>query len=246
MAIGSPQWMYNSGADAYEIDQSLKFEDTAKNGTGSYLTRTPASAGNSDLWTYSCWAKGLPAPNANSHETQILLSVSGVDTNDYLWLSISNDGTLDFRQWDDSSGYFWRKISTALYRDPSSWYHYVVTYDSANSTAEDRIKMYVNGERITSFGTNANPSSGQDSFVNKTKLHAIGRFSINGVVQTDGALNGYLAEVNLIDGQALTPADFGETGTYGEWKPKEYSGTYGTNGFYLNFAGGGIDRKSVV
>ena len=234
MAIGSPQWMYASG-EAYTIDQSLKFEDTAKNGTGSYLTRTPASAGNSDLWTYSCWAKGLPAPNANSHETQILLSVSGVDTNDYLWLSISNDGTLDFRQWDDSSGYFWRKISTALYRDPSSWYHYVVTYDSANSTAEDRIKMYVNGERITSFGTNANPSSGQDSFVNKTKLHAIGRFSINGVVQTDGALNGYLAEVNLIDGQALTPADFGETGDYGEWKPKEYSGTYGTNGFYLPF-----------
>ena len=229
-----------SGATDYELEQSLKFEDTAKNGTGSYLNRTPSSAGNSDLWTYSCWAKGLPAPNSNSHETQILLSVSGVDTNDYLWLSISNDGTLDFRQWDDSSGYFWRKISTALYRDPSSWYHYVVTYDSANSTAEDRIKMYVNGERITSFGTNANPSSGQDSFVNKTKLHAIGRFSINGVVQTDGALNGYLAEVNLIDGQALTPTSFGETGDYNEWKPIEYSGTYGTNGFYLSFEGGGI------
>jgi len=238
MAIGSPQWMYASG-EAYEIDQSLRFKDTAKNGTGSYLTKTPTSAGNSDLWTYSCWAKGLPAPNANSHQTQILLGVDGDDSNDYyLWLSISNDGTFDFRQ-ISASGYDFRKISTALYRDPSSWYHFVVAYDSANGTAEDRIKMYVNGERITSFGTNANPSSGQDAFVNKTKIHTIGRFAYNGEVQ-GGALNGYLAEVNLIDGQALTPADFGETGTYGEWKPIEYSGTYGTNGFYLNFAGGGI------
>ena len=235
MAIGSPQWMYASGED-FTIDQSLRFEDTAKNGTGSYLTKTPTSAGNSDLWTYSCWAKGLPAPNADSHETQMLLGVDGDDSNDYyLFLCISNDGTFDFRQ-IDSGGYDFRKISTALYRDPSSWYHFMVAYDSANVTAEDRIKMYVNGERITSFGTNENPDSGKDAFVNKTKIHAIGRFAYNGDLQEDGALNGYLAEVHLIDGTALTPTSFGETGDYGEWKPKEVSGlTYGTNGFYLPF-----------
>ena len=234
--VGSSTWF---GEPGYNLNQSLRFEDTAKNGTGSYLTKTPDSAGNSDLWTYSCWAKGLPAPNANSHQTQILLGVDGNDSNDYyLWLSISNDGTFDFRQ-IDSGGYDWRKISTALFRDPSAWYHFMVAYDSANGTAEDRIKMYVNGERITSFGTNANPDQNKDAFVNKTKIHTIGRFAYNGEVQ-GGALNGYLAEVNLIDGAAKVPADFGTTGAFGEWIPIQYDGAYGTNGFYLNFAGGGI------
>ena len=229
-----------SAATDYDIGQSLRFKDTAKNGTGSYLSRKPVSEGNRKRWTYSCWAKGLPAPNTNSHETQILLSADG-GTGHYLWLSISNDGTLDFRQWDNGSGYYWRKISTALYRDPSSWYHFVVVYDSANGTAEDRIKMYVNGERITSFGTNTNPDQNTNSFVNDDdKFHSIGRFSMSGAVQSDGALNGYLAEVNFIDGLVKAPADFGETGDYGEWKPTAYTGTYGTNGFYLNFAGGGI------
>tara|TARA_R110001592_G_scaffold138695_1_gene358161 strand:- start:275 stop:3676 length:3402 start_codon:yes stop_codon:yes gene_type:complete len=224
-----------SGATDYELEQSLRFEDTARNGTGSYLSRKPPLEGNRKRWTYSCWAKGLPAPNTNSHETQVLLGVDG-GTNHYLWLSISNDGTFDFRQWDNGSGYYWRKISTALFRDPSAWYHFIVVYDSANGTAEDRIKMYVNGERITSFGTNLNPSQNLNSFVNDDdKFHSIGRFSMSGVVQEDGALNGYLAEVNFIDGLVKTPADFGETGTYGEWKPVEYSGSYGTNGFYLPF-----------
>jgi len=234
MSIIQSSLIPSTGGD-FTVDQSLRFTDTAKNGTGSFLSRKPPLEGNRKRWTYSCWTKGLPAPNANSHESQILLSADG-GTNHYLWLAISNDGTLDFRQFDNSSGYYWRKISTALFRDPSAWYHFLVVYDSANGTAEDRIKMYVNGERITSFGTNTNPNQNTNSFVNDDdKFHSIGRFSYSGAVQTDGALNGYLGEVNFIDGLVKVPTDFGETGTYGEWKPIKYSGSYGTNGFYLPF-----------
>jgi hypothetical protein len=46
-----------------------------------------------------------------------------------------------------------------------------------------------------------------------------------------------MTEVNFIDGQALTPSSFGETNAQtGVWQPKAYSGSYGTNGFYLNFS----------
>ena len=224
-----------SGA-TFEIEQSLRSKDTAKNGTGSYLSWTPPNNnGNKDAWTYSVWAKGLPAPNAKSCQTQMLLTASG-GTSHQCYIILSNDGNFDFRQYHNSEGYHFRKISTALFRDPSAWYHYVVTYDADNSTAEDRIKMYVNGERITSFGTNTNPSSGRDSFINGSGIHAIGRNAYSGVAQTEGSIDGYIAEAHFIDGiGGLTPSSFGETGNYGEWKPKKYSGNYGALGWYLPF-----------
>jgi hypothetical protein len=123
--------------------------------------------------------------------------------------------------------------TTQLFRDPSSWYHILVVCDTTQSSATNRFKLYVNGVdqslgNLSSVGHNA------DTAFNQAGLHTIG----DGAADRD--LDGYLAEVNFIDGTAKVPADFGETGTYGEWKPVEYSGTYGNNGFYLNFAGGGI------
>jgi hypothetical protein len=120
-----------------------------------------------------------------------------------------------------------QKISSAVYRDTSAWYHIVVVEDAVNTVS----RVYVNGSEIA-YSTNDNPSN-VNGAVNNTGSHEIGRY-VGSAIQH---FNGYLTEINFIDGQALTPSSFGETDTItGVWKPKKYAGTYGTNGFYLNFS----------
>jgi hypothetical protein len=125
------------------------------------------------------------------------------------------------------------RLTTAVYRDPSAWYHILVSVDTTQATANDRIKLYVNGIQVTAFDTTNNPNQNDDTGVNNTEAHNVGRR----VFTSDLYLDGYLTEVNFIDGQALTPSSFGEINSFtGVWQPKRYSGNYGTNGFYLNFS----------
>jgi hypothetical protein len=124
-------------------------------------------------------------------------------------------------------------VSTPVYRDPSAWYHIVYKVDTTQATAADRVRVYVNGVEITAWATNTPPPQNTDTAVNNNVAHNIGRNTRN----SNDYLDGYFAEVNLIDGQALTPASFGYTDTVtGVWQPAPYNGTYGTNGFYLNFS----------
>ena len=116
--------------------------------------------------------------------------------------------------------------------DPSAWYHFVWVWDSDNGTAADRMRIYLNGDRLTSFSnTPSYPASATatDSWNNSSYAHQIG-FENN-----TRFFDGYLAEMYHIDGQALTPASFGETNSStGQWIPKDASGlTFGTRGFYL-------------
>jgi hypothetical protein len=119
-----------------------------------------------------------------------------------------------------------------LFRDQSAWYHIVVAYDSAQSTSSNRLKLYVNGEQETSFSSVIYPSQSRESAFNSNRGHEIGRDDVH---STGGSFDGYMAEWNFVDGQALAPTSLGETGDYGEWKPIEYSGSYGTTGFHLDF-----------
>jgi hypothetical protein len=121
--------------------------------------------------------------------------------------------------------------TTAVYRDPSAWYHVVVAVDTTQATASNRVKMYVNGSQITAFSASSYPSQNYNTYVNSTGTHAIGRQQ--NVAST--SFDGYLAEINLIDGVALTPSSFGTTDANGIWQPIPYAGAYGTNGFYLPF-----------
>ena len=223
MAFGSEQWMYNAGGEFYphEIDNSIRFD------TNAYLSRTPSSAGNRKTWTWSAWVKASEINSGHDH----LFSASS-DYNNGSLIRINNDRTFQYIHFDSNSAVINKKTS-ALIRDSSAWYHFVVVYDSDNSTAEDRVKLYINGVRQTSFKTNTNPSSGKESDFNLS-----GRKNFIGLNSDNTNLdfyNGYMAEVNFVDGQALDPTDFGETKS-GVWIPKRYSGTYGTNGFYLDFA----------
>jgi hypothetical protein len=119
--------------------------------------------------------------------------------------------------------------TTAVYRDPSAWYHIMLAYDSTQATASNRAKLYVNGMQITAFSTANYPP------LNQAINAGVGNVQNLGLVSTS-QFDGYLTELNFIDGQALTPSSFGVTNSYGVWSPIKYNGTYGNNGFYLNFS----------
>jgi hypothetical protein len=211
------------GVYTYPIDQSLRFED----GSSAYLNRTPASAGNRKTWTVSFWYK---RGNVNVNQLLFGQGTNGSNNRDIIFLQAG--GTLEVASY--GGAYVFRYITNQLFRDPSAWYHLVISVDTTDATSTDRVKIYLNGSRITSFSTSTAPSLNADSaHFNSTSPQYFGKY----IDQNADYLDGYLAEVNFIDGQALTPDDFGETdATYGIWKPKAYSGTYGTNGFYLDFS----------
>ena len=124
-------------------------------------------------------------------------------------------------------------VTTPVFRDTSAWYHIVFAWDTTQGTDTNRIKLYVNGERITAFNdsTTYPPVNFNGYWNSSSYVHYIGTDE-----DIASKFDGYMAEMHFVDGSALAPTSFGETGDYGEWKPIEYSGSYGTNGFFLNFA----------
>jgi hypothetical protein len=220
MAFGSEQWMYSAGGFyPDEIGQSLRFDD-------AYLSRTPSVAGNRKTWTWSGWVK-LGSSNASRY---LLGAYSGSSTDGGVFVSNSAAFGLSI------SGNTYNKYTSAVLRDSSSWYHLVVVFDTDNTVAANRIRLYINGDEQTDYYTQNSglpPQGYTPSFFNNAGFgHEIGKLA----GYTAGYLDGYLAEVNFVDGQALDPTDFGETKS-GVWIPKEYEGTYGTNGYYLKFEG---------
>lgn len=193
--------------------QSLRFE----NGDNAYLNWTPSTNGSSLTQTLSFWMKRTTEGNYIFRASEFYLYLFGNNLNYY-----------DFRQ--GGNGLILK--TNAVYRDVSAWMHVVLTQDRGNATASNRIKLYVNGEQITSFSTATYPNQNEGSYFNNSgNVHYISHPSTN---QYDG----YLANVTFIDGQALDPTSFGEyEGTL--WKPKSdtdiQSLTFGTNGFYLPF-----------
>jgi hypothetical protein len=216
---------------AYNLTKSLRFRGSAS----AHLTRTPASSGNARTWTFSSWVKigSLAAAGA------IYSSGTNVNTgNGVTEVSFQSDNTFAFTAWQYINGTIWRITTNAIQRDPAAWYHLVVAVDTTQATASNRVKLYINGVQQTSLYYSVYPSQNYDTGANTTDQKAIGK-RINYTEQFDG----YLSEYHFIDGQALTPSSFGETSTTtGVWIPKRYAGTYGTNGFYLDFE----DTSSVA
>ena len=209
-----------SGASAYEIEQSLRFNDDDT----PYLDRTFPSAGNRRTWSFSVWFKrGNTGGTNNTANKDVFLG--GINNNNMIRIA---DDQLQWYVYDGSADYGW--ISTAFVRDVSAWYHVLFVFDTTSGTATHRQRIYLNGVELTDKATDyGNPPQNYDGLINTAGLHTIGK----GIAGEH--FDGHLAEVNFIDGLAKAPADFGETGDYGEWKPIEYEGSYGTNGFYLPF-----------
>ena len=220
-------WMASTAAGFYPhtIDQSLRFED----GDSAMLDNSAdpfASNGNLKTWTWSCWVKRAKLGAYQS-----------------LWSAGTNNNNRDYFGFDANDNLFWiEKIATvtkgqlvtvAKYRDVSAWYNVTVARNTDNvATADDRLKIYVNGvlqeESITNHVDN-----NHESMINRTTQHNIGsrRRDAN-----DLFFDGYMADVVFVDGSALGPDSFGETKD-GIWVPKDVSGlTFGQNGFHLDFA----------
>ncbi len=204
----------------YTIENSLRLRSSAS----AYLSRTPASAGNRQTFTYSVWVKRGSISSRMSILDAYASSAGHV-------LEFQSDNTLDFYSWGGGATILEVK-TTQVFRDLSAWYHIVFAVDTTQATASNRVKLYVNDSLVTAFDVASYPSQNASLYIDNNIVHDIGR---RGDAQF--YFDGYLTEVNFIDGQALTPSDFGDYNEdTGVWQPAAYAGTYGTNGFYLPFS----------
>jgi len=214
----------------YNIDNSLRFND----GDSPRLNRTTATATDDDMATLSVWCKR----STNDANQTLIGWNSGNGAQAYLRVFNSGNNLQLFNKHAAESNT--SIITNAKFRDPSAWYHVVLKYDAAQSTASDRVKLYVNGEE-QSLGTADYPPQNTPLAFNYG-----GRDIFVGCWNNSSEfVDGYISEFNYVDGQALAPTEFGETNNNGVWIPKEYEGTYGNNGFFLEFkqTGGGTDSS---
>jgi len=201
------------------LNRSLRFRSSAS----AYLNRTPATASNRRTFTISAWIKRGKISDSN------LSWLFGAGNNDETNIYFRDSDILEFRQVTSGSE-DWKLSTTQVFRDPAAWYHFVFAFDTTQATASNRIKAYVNGVQITSFSTTSYPAQNNDTYFNNNIAQYFGKRASSSVYY-----DGYMAEVNFIDGQALTPSSFGSFNAYGSWSPVRYAGSYGTNGFYLPF-----------
>jgi hypothetical protein len=206
----------NPALPTYPLQRSVRLRSSAS----AYFNRTPASAATlGTKFTWSAWVKR----GALGTVQALLAADAGGGTSQVLYFE--TDNTLKF-----ATGATNNRTSAAVFRDPSAWYHIVVVADST-TTGANRLILYVNNVQQTWTGTD--PTINGIWFIGKqSTLQGIG-FAVGSVAST--YFDGYLEEINFIDGQALTPSSFGAYNSYGVWSPARYTGTYGTNGFFLNF-----------
>ena len=212
---------------AYEIDNSCQFN------TDAYCEFTPSSGSGSTQFTYSAWVKNCGA--GDQSETGMILSGAGAGSgadNAIQFPSGGSAGKIQFIEYDGGDNAYYIRTNR-LFRDPSAWMHVVLIYDAPDSTAGDRMRLYINGTRETSFS--------HEVQLPQDRAHA--GFTRSGVAIRIGAqasgsnqrFNGYLADVYFCDGQNYEPSEFGETDDNGVWIPKKADVSFGTNGFKLEF-----------
>ena len=198
-------------ASLFNLDRSLRF----RSANTAFLSRTPASAGNRQIFTYSEWVKRgtFGAKNvlfaANTGNESIRFNSS-----EQLEILIGNAVVL---------------TTTQVFRDPSIWYHIVVAIDTTQATTSNRIKIYVNGIQVTTFSVSTYVTQNTTTGFNATVLHWIGNEN------NSGYYDGFKSDIYFINGQQLAATDFGAFDGNNYWTPKAYTGTYGTNGFHLEF-----------
>ena len=216
IVAGSANPLLLASAGGYNLTRSLRFRRDAS----AYLRRTFTTPTDGKKATYSVWLK------------RGLISAAGIDI-------LGDDGTGYLQFLFDSGNKFNLGVYTgtstsqefvtdAVYRDPSAWYHFVIAIDTTQATASNRLKVYVNGVQQSGTTTGA--------LTQNANIQILGTSGIVQIGARSNYFDGYMTEINYVDGQALTPSSFGETSaTTGVWQPKKYAGTYGTNGFYLPF-----------
>jgi len=202
---------------ASTVSRNLRFNSS----DSAYLSRTPGSAGNRKTWTWSGWVKrstlGSNQRFFGMFEGGVAQEYFRFETNDTLYIGVIADAKTF--------------TTTQVFRDTSAWYHIVVVLDTQQGTDTNRLKLYVNGSQVTSFSTANYPVQDSSGEINNTRPHFI---SNGGGTEY---FNGYLANIHFIDGYAYDASYFGQTNaTTGVWDPIVYTGSYGSQGWFLNLA----------
>jgi len=228
--VGSSQYFFgDTGFYGYEIGQSCRFDSASS----EYLTRTPSGAGNRKVYTLSAWVK-----IAKMGDFSLTLLAAGVNGDaDERTNIIVADHKFLFQ--NEVGGARVLKSTTALLRDVGQWYHLVMGISMAESSNDDKVKMYINGVQQSDWGLNGTFPD-VNTYINSTEIN---RISSDGH-QVANHFDGYIAEMHLVDGQQLAASSFGET-KEGVWVPKAYTGSYGTNGFYMKFDQTGTGTASA-
>lgn len=228
-------WRVYASAQSSNIDlgSEISYSCRLNSSDSAYMSRTFGSPDSTTTWTLSMWVKRGKFPG-----TSIELFTEGSDANNRSEIGFGTalGGNADSIYWFENSGgsTVAAKGFDFLARDAAGWYHLVFVWDSSNGTPDDRMRVYVNGVRLTDTHYSTNPSSGYSGGFNAAVAHSIGRRQYN----NDLFFDGYVSDVYFVDGYALDPTSFGRySGSHENiWVPKSYSGSYGTNGFHLDFA----------
>ena len=206
----------------YDVPYSLRFRAA----NSAYMSRSFGTPTSNIKWTWSGWIK------RGALGTQIVFNGGDASSNNFFAVQFTAGDLIQIAQ--ISGGVYNLQMTTsAVFRDPSAWYHIVIVYDSANATSTDRVQIYINNSRQTvSYTTGPFGASTACQWNVNARTHYLRRLDF-----TAAYGDMYSAEENFIDGQALTPSSFGRAdAATGVWVPKKYAGTYGNNGFYLKFA----------
>ena len=215
-----------SGTTTYSIDQSIRFDLAS----ATYMQRTHGAGGNVDASTISFWFK------RSTLGVEVTMFGTGANTSNTFDIFFKTDDTLFIQDYQGSYNLYLG--TNQVFRDPSAWHHLVFAYDSANAVETERARLYINGQRVTSFGgaspSPTYPSQNADSILGSNTTIGFGRYISYGSSNTHQYFRGYLAEMHYVNGSALDPSSFGEYNDSGIWIPKEYSGSYGTGGFFVD------------
>ncbi len=190
-----------------------------------YLEKVFGSTGDRTKYTESIWVKR----GGNDYKTRSVFGITCLSDPSYGYEYISFDSSDRLDWYAQSNGSSWSGwLQTKRKFRGTGWFHVVRVLDTSNSTSGDRLRLYVNGERVTEF-ENANYPSSQAG-MNRNTTHYLHRH----IGTVNDSYSGYVTEHYYVDGLALDPSHFGYTeSSTGEWRPKKYTGTYGTHGFYL-------------
>ena len=215
----------------YFLRNSLRFRGS----NNAYLSRTPASAGTGTgkTWTWSGWVKRGTIGSSDLISLMYGATSGGAsDRGGFGFYTYSGGGTgSDSLTLYYNANFANNLTTTQVFRDPSAWYHIIYAVDTTQATASNRVKLYVNGVQVTAFSASNYPTQNYQFAIGNNVAQWI-----SSEAGTQRFFDGYLAELNFIDGQALTPSSFGKTDPVtGQWVPKKFGGAYGTNGFYLKF-----------
>ncbi len=262
LAFADVPYKYSAAPGAISIPNSLRF-DSASNG---YLARTFPTAGNQQKFTISMWVKRaivsdltqnrdlFSSKNSSGSSGAELFFGAGLATGSTYSPGCSSPAggdVLEFGNYQysgsacttDGITYYpglssqWSVKTSGLYRDPGAWMQVVVAVDTTQFTAANRAHIYVNGAEVPYDTTNSvYPSQNATIDIDAALEHDIGRSVLMGASSNPGYFDGNIADLYFVDGQQLAPSNFGAYDTYGYWRPAAYTGTYGTNGFHLDFS----------